>query len=46
VREGGWFGERFHVKRMNHGQWRVMEVWEEEVEMMMVKFAEEEAVGL
>lgn len=39
------FGERIHMKRKNHGQWRVIEVWEEEVEMMMVKFAEEEVLG-
>ena len=46
MKEGGLFGEMIHVKRMNHGQWRVMEVWEEEVEMMMVNFAEEEIVDL
>ena len=40
------FGERNHVKRNNHGQWRVMEVWEEQVQMMMVNFVEEGVVDL
>ena len=40
------FEERIHGKRMNHGQWRVMEEWRKVDGMMRVKFAEEGAVDL
>ena len=40
------FGERIHVKRMNHGQWRVMEEWRKVDGMMRVNFVEEGVADL
>ena len=40
------FDEMIHVKKMNQGQWKVMEVCEEDFEMMMVDFAEQLVVEL
>ena len=38
--EEGLFEEMIHVKKMNQGRWRVMEVCEEDFEMMMAYFVE------
>ena len=46
MNEEGIFDEMIHVKKMNQGRWKVMEVCEEDFEMMMVDFAEEWVVEL